>query len=135
MNWYLTAIKKCTKFKGRARRKEYWYFSLFNAIIYLGLNIAEEITSVMIFSEGFSLNLLLETINSSLKIATTFYIILMLMTTFSVSVRRLHDVGKSAWWVLFYFVPIIGSLVLLYFYVQDSQPEKNQYGRNPKEIQ
>ena len=50
----------------------------------------------------------------------------------AVSVRRLHDTNRSGWWVLIALVPIIGSIVLLVFMVQDSQPNENQYGSNPK---
>jgi len=47
-------------------------------------------------------------------------------------VRRLHDMGKSGWWVLIALIPLIGFLVLLYFYVTDSQKGGNEYGENPK---
>ena len=52
----------------------------------------------------------------------------------AVSVRRLHDIGKSGWWLLLNIVPLVGPLVLLYFAVKDSQPGSNQYGPNPKAV-
>jgi uncharacterized membrane protein YhaH (DUF805 family) len=50
----------------------------------------------------------------------------------AVTVRRLHDIGKSGWWGLVALIPLIGSLILIYFAVKDSQPETNEYGPNPK---
>jgi putative uncharacterized protein S3354 len=50
-----------------------------------------------------------------------------------VSVRRLQDTGKSGWFVLLGSIPLVGALILIYFYVQDSQPGENQYGANPKD--
>ena len=56
----------------------------------------------------------------------------LLVPSIALAVRRLHDIGKSGWWYLIVFIPIIGILVLLYFFVLDSQPGSNQYGPNPK---
>ena len=131
MDWYLTAIRKCTKLRGRSRRKEYWYFTLFNTIFYLGLGlIVAAIGSFQL--TNFEPNLLLATITILFNLIYSLYSLGMIVTLFSVSVRRLHDIGKSAWWMLLYFLPLIGGIVLLIFYVQDSQPGKNQYGSNPK---
>jgi uncharacterized membrane protein YhaH (DUF805 family) len=59
------------------------------------------------------------------------YALAVLIPTIAISIRRLHDIGKSGWFYLLVFVPII-SLVLIYFFVLDSQPGENQYGPNPK---
>lgn len=56
----------------------------------------------------------------------------MLLPSLAVGVRRLHDIGRTGWWLLIAFVPIIGTLVLLVFAVQDSEPGTNAYGPNPK---
>jgi uncharacterized membrane protein YhaH (DUF805 family) len=51
----------------------------------------------------------------------------------ALAIRRLHDTGRSGWWMLIGFLPLIGLIVLIIFFVQDSQPGSNQYGPNPKE--
>ena len=56
----------------------------------------------------------------------------LLVPSIALAVRRLHDIGKSGWWYLIALIPLIGLLVLLYFFVLDSQPGSNQYGPNPK---
>jgi uncharacterized membrane protein YhaH (DUF805 family) len=67
----------------------------------------------------------------------SFYSLAVLIPSLAVSIRRLHDTGKSGWWILLGVIPIInfiGIFVLLFFYVQDSQAGENQYGPNPKEL-
>ena len=65
---------------------------------------------------------------------TGIYTLAVLIPTLAVSVRRLHDSGRSGWWLLFGMVPAVGPIVLLVFMGKDSKPEQNQYGVNPKEI-
>lgn len=62
-----------------------------------------------------------------------FYILAMLIPSIAVSVRRLHDIGKSGWMLLIYFIPLIGSIWLLILFLTDSEPGENKYGPNPKE--
>ncbi len=114
MNWYLEVLKKYAVFSGRARRKEYWMFILFNNIIVFVLGLIEEIAG------------------SDQSILATLYMLAVLLPGLAVSVRRLHDTGRSGWWLLIGFVPLIGAIVLLVFMVQDSQQSENQYGPNPK---
>ena len=118
MNWYLKALKKYAVFSGRARRKEYWMFSLFNIIVVLALAFVEGITGVAPQSDQ--------------SILAVVYLFAALLPGLAVTVRRLHDTGRTGWWVLISLVPIIGSLVLLVFMVQDSQQSENRYGPNPK---
>lgn len=61
------------------------------------------------------------------------YSLLVLLPALAVSVRRLQDTGKSGWFVFLVLIPLVGALILIYFYVQDSQPGENQYGANPKD--
>jgi len=66
---------------------------------------------------------------------STLYSFTILIPTIAVSIRRLHDSGKSGWWLLIGIIPIvnfIGIFVLIYFYIKDSQPDENSYGENPK---
>ena len=63
---------------------------------------------------------------------STLYFLAILIPGIAVGVRRLHDIGRSGWWLLISLVPIIGAVVLLVFMVKDGQVSENQYGRNPK---
>lgn len=122
MNWYLEVLKKYAVFSGRARRKEYWFFVLFNIIVgiilsvidgALGLNIIEQ--------EGANIGWLY-----------SIYSLAVLLPGLAVSIRRLHDTDRSGWWILIALIPIIGAIVLLIFMVLDSQPGSNRFGPNPK---
>ena len=88
-------------FSGRARRSEYWYFVLFSLIISL-IPIVNLIVGLISIIPGIA-----------------------------VCIRRLHDIGKSGWWLLLCLIPIV-NLILLVWYCTDSQPGENQWGANPK---
>ncbi|MDM7914552.1 MAG: DUF805 domain-containing protein [Candidatus Eisenbacteria bacterium] len=122
MNWYLGVLRKYAVFSGRARRKEYWYFALFNAIVCLVLMLIDRLTHT--YSSTFSMGLL-----------SGIYSLAVLIPSLAVAVRRLHDTGRTGWWLLLALVPFLGGLVILVFTVQDSRPGSNQYGANPKELQ
>ena len=113
MSWYLEVLKKYAVFSGRARRKEYWYFALFNIIISIVLVVIEFI----IIGSG---------------LLGGIYALAILIPGIAVTVRRLHDTGRSGWWCLIGLVPLIGVIVILIFAVLDSQPGENDYGPNPK---
>jgi uncharacterized membrane protein YhaH (DUF805 family) len=119
MNWYLQALKKYADFSGRARRREYWFFVLFNIIISIVLTVCDVV---------------LGTYNAaaSIGILTGIYTLAVLIPGIAVSVRRLHDTGRSGWWLLIVLVPLIGWIVLLIFMLIDSQPGQNAYGPSPK---
>ena len=102
------------KFDGRARRSEYWYWVL--AVV-----IAEiVILGIRTVAEG---------LGQILYIAL---ILAVLVPSIAVAIRRLHDTGRSGWWILIGLIPIIGAIVLIVFYVQDSAPGANEYGPSPK---
>jgi len=121
MNWYLEVLKKYAVFSGRARRREYWYFVLFNVIIILVL---------------FNIDRLISTGSEGTGIGTLgcIYYLAVIIPGIAVLIRRLHDTNRSGWWVLIGFVPIIGFIVLLVFTVQDSEKGENRYGPNPKGV-
>lgn len=113
MEWYLKVLKNYVGFEGRARRKEYWMFILFNMIASLVL--------------GFIGGLIgLDTILSYV------YSLAVLLPSLAVAMRRLHDTGRSGWMILLSFIPLIGAIVLIVFMCQDSEPGDNKYGSNPK---
>lgn len=120
MNWYIEALKKYAVFSGRSRRKEYWFFVLFNVIF----------SFVLGFIDGMMGNVHME---SGMGLLGGVYSLLLLIPGIAVSVRRLHDTNRTGWWVLLGLIPIIGALVLLIFMIQDSTPGENNYGQNPKD--
>ncbi|GAB4181413.1 MAG: DUF805 domain-containing protein [Calditrichia bacterium] len=113
MNWYVEVLKKYAVFDGRARRMEYWMFVLFNLIMSLIVNAVD-----WMLGTGGILGFL--------------YMIAVFIPSLAVSVRRLHDIGKSGWWMLLIFIPILGAIILIIFFIMDSQEGDNQYGPNPK---
>lgn len=119
MNWFLTALKKYAMFSGRAQRAEYWYFVLFYILIFIGLSVIDSITGSFSAEAGMGL------LGGILTLA-------LLIPSIAVGVRRLHDTGRSGWWLLIVLVPLVGAIILLVFTVQDSAPGENAYGRNPK---
>ena len=121
MNWYLAVLKNYAGFSGRARRKEYWMFALFNIIFFIVAMILDNVLGTAIEGVGYGLFYFL-------------YTLAVLIPGLAVSVRRLHDVGKSGWMILIVLIPIIGWIWLLVLMVTDSNPGENQYGPNPKEI-
>jgi uncharacterized membrane protein YhaH (DUF805 family) len=109
-----TVWGKYTDFSGRARRSEYWFWAL-------ALIIAEIIVAILLriaWPLGF--------------IAWLALICATIVPSLAVLWRRLHDTGKSGWWVLIGFVPFVGGIILLVFVCLDSQPQPNQWGPSPK---
>ncbi len=121
MSWYLEALKKYATFRGRSRRKEYWYFTLFNMIVMLLLMAIDGMMGSFSSKAG-------------IGFLSTIYSLAVIIPGIAVSIRRLHDTSRSGWWLLISFVPIIGGIVLLVFMVQDSKPGENEFGPNPKEL-
>ena len=113
MNWYLKVFRQYADFSGRARRTEYWMFTLFNIII----------ASVLM-----AIDLGLGTYGALYSI----YGLVVLIPGLAVAVRRLHDVGKSGWFLLVGLIPLIGAIWLLILMVTDSQIGPNKWGENPK---
>ena len=121
MNWYLAALKKYATFEGRARRKEYWLFALFNVLVAFVAGIIDGLTGT--FDEEIGMGLL-----------GGLYALAVILPSIAVTVRRLHDTSRSGWWILISFVPILGVIVLFVFMVLDSTPGANSYGPNPKDV-
>lgn len=122
MNWFLDVIKnKYATFTGRARRKEFWMYFLVVAIIEIALSI---ILSILGLIGG-----VFVIIGSFI---TVLFGLAIIIPTLALWMRRLHDTGKSGWWLLINIIPVVGSIVLLIFALLDSQPGDNKYGPNPK---
>src|SRR5262245_7416565 len=111
MQWYLDVLKKYAVFEGRARRKEYWMFVLFNFIIAFGLGIVDGVVGL---NKG------------GVGILGLLYNLAVLVPSIAVGVRRLHDTGRSGLWYLLMFVFCIGWIVLLVFFVQEGTSGNNE---------
>lgn len=121
MDWYLMVFRKYAQFGGRSRRKEYWMFTLINIVV-LTVLYGAGMVAMLDNSNGVSLALFLLCVAYSLAA---------IIPGLAVSVRRLHDTGKSGWWMLLCLVPM-GGLIVLIFECLDSDAGDNQYGPNPK---
>jgi uncharacterized membrane protein YhaH (DUF805 family) len=124
MNWYLSALKKYVVFTGRARRKEYWFFQLFNTLFLIALIVIDNVTGMTRAHAGIG--------HGGLGLLSGLYGLATFLPALGVMIRRLHDTGRSGWWILIGFIPFIGGIILLIFMLLDSQPGTNQYGPNPK---
>jgi len=124
--YFLDTIKyRYAKFSGRATRSEFWYFVLFYVVIVI----------VMKLLDTYAINPLLGSTPEEAAqggFLQVLFALALLVPSITVSVRRLHDIGKSGWWILLALIPLVGVLVLLYFYVIDSQSGSNMHGENPK---
>lgn len=117
MQWYLKVLGQYVDFAGRARRKEYWMFTLVSVVISIVLAIID--SALFEFQIG---------------VLGLLYSLAVLLPTLAVSVRRLHDTGRTGWWVLIALIPIIGTIVLIVFMVMDGERHPNAYGPDPKAI-
>jgi len=120
MSWYLKVLKNYANFSGRAQRKEYWYFNLLSLIIAGVLGVVDAAMGNPAVTEN------------GVGPIGMIYILLTMLPAIAVTVRRLHDISRSGWWILIGLVPLIGIIVLIIFAAQDSDPNENEYGQNPK---
>ena len=119
MDWYLKVLKQYFDFSGRARRKEYWMFFLFNLLVSIALAISDAMLGTLDTESGWGL-------------LGALYAIAVLIPGLAVSVRRLHDRDKSGWWLLLAFIPLIGGIVLLVWFVMEGDGGSNRFGSDPK---
>lgn len=112
MNWYVDVLKKYTVFTGRASREEYWMFTLINFVVSLFVGVIAKAIGV--------------------DALDSLYLIAVIIPSVAVGIRRLHDTNRSGWFMFLSFIPIVGWIVLIIFFIQDSDVDTNQYGPNPK---
>ncbi|WP_416961972.1 DUF805 domain-containing protein [Streptomyces sp. Agncl-13] len=113
MSWFIEALKKYAVFSGRARRKEYWMFALFAGII-----------AIVLGAIGVAIKF---------PFLVVIFYLAILLPGLGVTIRRLHDTGRSGGWIFIGLVPLVGGIILLVFTCTDSAPGANAYGPNPKE--
>jgi len=116
MNWYIGVIKKYAVFSGRARRKEFWMFFLFNCIIAVVLTALSRIGGI----------------GTVFTVLSGMYSLAILCPAIAVAIRRLHDVGRPGLHILFGFIPIAGTVLLIMWTVKEGVAGENEYGPNPK---
>ncbi len=121
MDWYLKAVRNFLDFKTRAQRKEYWFYVLFYILFAIVASMIDNFFGMANPETGAGPIYMI-------------YALVFLVPTIAVAVRRLHDTGRTGWWLLIAFLPVIGAIVLLVFYCLDSQPGDNKYGPNPKGV-
>lgn len=114
MEWYLKVVRdNYANFMGRARRKEYWMFFLFNVLFVFVTTAIDLVLGIF-------------------PLLYVIYILAIIVPSIAVFVRRMHDVGKSGWWFFIGFIPIIGTIWLLVLLFTDGDPGENSYGPSPK---
>jgi uncharacterized membrane protein YhaH (DUF805 family) len=121
MDYVKEVFSKYADFKGRARRSEYWYFKLFNSLVLIAFYVP-------VIALGIA--------DSNLVIIPAVLLVIyfcgIILPSLAVVARRLHDTGRSGWFYLLGFIPIVGDIILLIFTVEDSKPGTNKWGPNPK---
>jgi len=113
LEWYPTVLRRYAVFDGRAGRPEFWWFELVNAIVV-----------VLIY-------IVLAAAKASTAIADI-YQLAVFLPSLGVQIRRLHDIDKSGWWVLFGFIPIIGWIMMIIWLASQGTPGPNRFGPSPR---
>ncbi|HMM47436.1 MAG TPA: DUF805 domain-containing protein [Thiobacillaceae bacterium] len=119
MEWFVKVVKSFS-FQGRARRKEYWMFVLFAVVITFVLGLLDGILGTYSAETGIGLLGVIFTLG-------------ILIQSIAVGVRRLHDTGRSGWWLLINFIPFVGWLIVIVLLALDGQRGENRFGADPKQ--
>lgn len=119
MNWYLKVLKNYANFNGRARRKEYWMFFLFNMLFAFVTMLLDNMLGIAMSETGYG----------AIYIA---YMLAVIIPSLGVGVRRLHDIGKSGYWLFISFIPLVGGIWLLVLLATEGKSGENEYGSDPK---
>lgn len=120
MNWYLKVLKQYAYFKGRARRKEFWMFLLFNMIFTTIAMTLDNVTGL----------------SGEMPVGPVYglYSLAMIIPILALMVRRMHDIGKKGSMLFVGLIPVIGGIWLFLLWIKDSVPDENAYGANPKAV-
>jgi len=118
MKWFFQVLRKYAVFAGRAGRREYWMFELWNFLIIAALVVI----NVMASASG----------HNGFAVLAGLYLLATVIPSFAGLARRLHDTNHSGWWFFISMVPLVGPFVLLSFTLKDSDPGPNRFGPNPK---
>ena len=121
MHWYLEVLRKYAEFGGRARRKEYWMYTLISVLISVILAVVDVVSGLNEATNG-------------LNPISMVYALAVIIPGLAVFVRRLHDIDKSGWWFFIVLIPLVGGLILLLFLVRPGDSGANEYGDDPKSL-
>lgn len=121
IDYALTPLRRYADFNGRARRSEYWWYYLLTIILFTVMTLVEGA-----FGLGGTVG--------PYGLLTMLLGLALLVPSPAAGVRRLHDTGRSGWWLLIALVPLIGAIVLLIFFVLNGEPGDNAYGPDPKAL-
>jgi len=121
MSWYVKVLNQYADFKGRANRKEFWMFFLFNLLVAIVL-------------EAIGLGIMLLTNNKGAILLPYLYLYAVMIPSLAVTFRRLHDTGRSAWFLFVNLIPLVGLIWLLVVLIKKGDPEENRFGKNPNVI-
>ena len=120
MQWYIDVLKKYAVFDGRSRRKEFWMFVLFSAIVGIIVSIIDRIIGTDFGGR------------SGGGWLSSLYYLAVLLPTIGVGIRRMHDTNRRGWWILIYLIPCIGWIWFIVLAAQEGTAGDNQYGPDPK---
>lgn len=123
----LAPFRRFADFRGRARRKEFWWFAVLAVLLGSVAGTADPL-----LGPGRAVDVIAGTIRVGM--AASLLSLLLFVPSLAVAVRRLHDTGRSGWWFLIVFVPLIGWLILLMFYFGDGERGPNRFGPDPKVV-
>ena len=118
MEWYLKVLRQYADFNGRARRTEYWMFTLFSVIISVVLALID--------------NLVIGTSATGFGVLGLIYSLAVLLPSLAVGARRLHDTNRSGWWLLIGLIPLVGAIILIVFFATEGNRGPNPHGPDPK---
>lgn len=110
-NHYLDAFRNYATFSGRASRSAFWYFQLFNFIMGILITVVTAVIPIFAF-------------------VSLIYSLAVIVPSFALGARRLHDTGRSGWWQLLILIPLIGIIVLIIFWVQQTKQTQTKYDLN-----
>ncbi|WP_255412364.1 DUF805 domain-containing protein [Commensalibacter melissae] len=125
--WFWKCLRNLFNFSGRARRKEYWFYMLILFLLTIFINVF--VLLVVGFMVG---NLDDYTMSILTNITSSLLVIVFIIPSFAVTVRRMHDINHSGWWLLISFVPIIGSILFLIWMLKNTKFERNKWGSPAK---
>lgn len=110
MDYFIDAFRKYSDFNGIATRKQYWMFILFYIIFSIPLSVIDAFLGFMLLEAIFNL--------------------VVLIPSLSIAARRLHDIGRSGWWQILVFIPLLGWIVLIYFLAKGSNEDSEYRTQN-----
>jgi uncharacterized membrane protein YhaH (DUF805 family) len=111
--WKKVVLDNYVNFQGRARRAEFWWFTLANLIVFVVLGVLTAIVKIFV-------------------VVDVLVVLALILPSIAVAVRRLHDTDKSAWFLLLGFIPYVGSIIMIVLYCLDSTRGTNRYGTSEK---